>query len=180
MFDMNILLAGKKAKSTYLYLDWEFSVGALINDETWVPRNQFEKVFGYDLKLFEPDACVQISFNEVVIQQTNIVQTYKCSYSTQFNQRDLIDRNNLSIAVTGLAKPAIAWNDQSVKAVLRIDELKIQDLPAKKLFEKQSTCSDGNYGVTLIDHDETFNFHILSPVYPWLLEHADLLIDSMQ
>jgi hypothetical protein len=115
-----------------------------------------------------------------VIQQTNIVQTYKCSYSTQFNQRDLIDRNNLSIAVTGLAKQAIAWNDQSVKAVLRIDELKIQDLPAKKLFEKQSTCSDGNYGVTLIDHDETFNFHILSPVYPWLLEHANLLIDSMQ
>ena len=181
MSDLSKLLAGKKIQPRYIYLDWQFELGVILEYETWIPHCDIEQYFGSDLNLFTSAVDVQIKFDQLAIQEQNISQVHEFSGSYQIDETNLHTPHVLEISVSGLRKLlAYNWNGKNVAAAVSIKQLNVQRLSAKEVFNEYATSMGREAGTTLIGSDLCQQVQIESPVYHWLLKNSKLILKSMQ
>jgi hypothetical protein len=181
MSDLLKLFAGKKIQPRYMYLDWQFELGVVVEYNTWIPHCDIIQYFGSDLNLFTSLVDVQIKFDQSVIQQQNIDSIHEFSGAHQIDETDLYTQHVLEISVTGLNNLSSAnWHGNNVAAAVNVKQLNIQHLSVKEVFINNVILPDREHGTTIIGNDLTQQLVIELPVYHWLLKNSKWVLRSMQ
>ena len=173
MHDLTTLFLGKKKQPRYLKIDWQIELGVRDNSE-WIPVYKFAERYNYQIPISTVDVCVR--FNQENIQQISIDQVQKFAGSCQVDEVTILADchvfcHALEISVVGLDQILIPeWSNENIELAVKIVELNVQGISITNVFSEQM----------IIAQDSCEQFKIDSPVYPWLLDHHERILQNMQ
>lgn len=167
MTDFNNIFSNKKQPPRYLQIAWKLQLGARDHGE-WISADVFDQRYKHRISIPVVNVC--IAFDQEKIQKLDIDQLVTATGSCQIDEATtMIDQHELTISVTGLNGSTI-WNNEYISLAVNFLELQVQGISVKNVFREH----------LIITQNGCQQFKITSPVYQWLLDHHDCLLQAMQ